>query len=468
MFSDDLFSCFLPANFFSSSLMSDNHISQAILSHERAFRHVHQEFQRVAQEIFNSSMFPRQFCPSHTRDISIIPAERRTQRVNLRVTLDGDDGVNHLRVHRHLNNDPVPYERTRLQWYDSNTRRSFLPEPPARPEVSRFITTNELAKLPTSIYRIKKCSSTNNDSFTTPDSTTNVTTNPTVVPVISGNQNDKPPSPGTHYLQPESKGNILFQIQPIQSSPARGHPECEICLIEYQNKDRLRHLPCGHAFHLKCIDAWLKQSTTCPKCRAGIRTGLARLERARQRLRAQPNNGTNSKSTTIQTTRQRSNVSTSNIQEQQCSSNAGQGSQSTNRNQTNIRSSVIGTASDTQTSRVARGRLKPSTAASNITTTTTATKRGINAPTNQRNQKTIFHSNSSQYESTSEPTNENHTEDNQRFLTTRKSSIREHGGCQNKINESIIARQKAVEAAMRRAAVFDSIQQQGEENVHEN
>ncbi|KAH8861996.1 RING-H2 finger protein ATL10 [Schistosoma japonicum] len=458
MFSDDLFSCFLPANFFSNSIMSGNHISQALLSHERAFRHVHQEFQRVAQEIFNSSMFPRQFCPSHIRDISIIPAERRAQRGNLRVTLDGDDGVNNLRAHRHFNSDPVPYERTRLQWYDSNTRRSFLPEPPARPEVSRFLTTNDLAKLPTSIYRIKKCSSTNNDSFASPDSTENVATNPTVVPVLNVNQNDKPPSPGTHYLQPESKGNTLVQIQPIQSSPARGHPECEICLIEYQNKDRLRHLPCGHAFHVKCIDAWLKQSTTCPKCRAGIRTGLARLERARQRLKAQPNNGTNSKATPIQPARQRPN---------QRSSNMGQGPQSTNRNQTNTRSSVIGTTSDTQTNRVTRGRLKPSAAATNITTTS-STNRGTNAPTNQRNQKTIFHSNSSQYGSTSEPTNENHIEDNQRFLTTRKSSIREHGGCQNKINESIIARRKAVEAAMRRAAVFDTIQQQSEVNAQEN
>lgn len=54
-------------------------------------------------------------------------------------------------------------------------------------------------------------------------------------------------------------------------------------LAEYRDKDRLRHLPCGHAFHSKCIDVWFAQSSTCPKCRAGVRTGLKRLERNRQR-----------------------------------------------------------------------------------------------------------------------------------------------------------------------------------------
>lgn len=87
-------------------------------------------------------------------------------------------------------------------------------------------------------------------------------------------------------------------------------------LVEYQDKDRLRHLPCGHAFHMKCIDAWLKQSTTCPKCRAGVRAGLARLERNRQRQRAQSNSGTTSKPTPIRAVRSRPGASTSNVQEQ--------------------------------------------------------------------------------------------------------------------------------------------------------
>jgi hypothetical protein len=45
-----------------------------------------------------------------------------------------------------------------------------------------------------------------------------------------------------------------------------------VCLEEYQAKDVVRVLPyCGHAFYVACIDAWLKQQSTCPICRASMR-----------------------------------------------------------------------------------------------------------------------------------------------------------------------------------------------------
>lgn len=43
---------------------------------------------------------------------------------------------------------------------------------------------------------------------------------------------------------------------------------CSICLQDYKDTDMLRLLPeCGHIFHLKCIDPWLKLHPTCPICR---------------------------------------------------------------------------------------------------------------------------------------------------------------------------------------------------------
>ncbi|KAL6965294.1 RING-type E3 ubiquitin transferase [Sarracenia purpurea var. burkii] len=47
--------------------------------------------------------------------------------------------------------------------------------------------------------------------------------------------------------------------------------ECSVCLNEFQEDETLRLLPkCNHAFHLPCIDTWLRSHTNCPMCRADI------------------------------------------------------------------------------------------------------------------------------------------------------------------------------------------------------
>ncbi|KAK7321213.1 hypothetical protein VNO77_31607 [Canavalia gladiata] len=47
--------------------------------------------------------------------------------------------------------------------------------------------------------------------------------------------------------------------------------ECSVCLNEFQEEETLRLLPkCNHAFHIPCIDTWLRSHTNCPLCRAGI------------------------------------------------------------------------------------------------------------------------------------------------------------------------------------------------------
>ncbi|XP_045817695.1 RING-H2 finger protein ATL52-like [Trifolium pratense] len=47
--------------------------------------------------------------------------------------------------------------------------------------------------------------------------------------------------------------------------------ECSVCLSEFEEDENLRLLPkCNHAFHLPCIDTWLRSHTNCPMCRAPI------------------------------------------------------------------------------------------------------------------------------------------------------------------------------------------------------
>ncbi|CAN4115584.1 unnamed protein product [Withania somnifera] len=52
--------------------------------------------------------------------------------------------------------------------------------------------------------------------------------------------------------------------------------ECSVCLNEFQDDESLRLLPkCNHAFHIHCIDIWLRSHTNCPLCRASIISSTA-------------------------------------------------------------------------------------------------------------------------------------------------------------------------------------------------
>ncbi|XP_058103773.1 uncharacterized protein LOC131247875 isoform X1 [Magnolia sinica] len=47
--------------------------------------------------------------------------------------------------------------------------------------------------------------------------------------------------------------------------------QCYICLVEYDEGDCMRVLPCHHDFHRTCIDKWLKEiHRVCPLCRGDV------------------------------------------------------------------------------------------------------------------------------------------------------------------------------------------------------
>ncbi|XP_057532827.1 RING-H2 finger protein ATL51-like [Amaranthus tricolor] len=50
--------------------------------------------------------------------------------------------------------------------------------------------------------------------------------------------------------------------------------ECAVCLNEFNENENLRLMPnCEHAFHIPCIDTWLKTHSNCPLCRASMNPG---------------------------------------------------------------------------------------------------------------------------------------------------------------------------------------------------
>ncbi|KAI9986532.1 hypothetical protein PInf_025482 [Phytophthora infestans] len=70
------------------------------------------------------------------------------------------------------------------------------------------------------------------------------------------NRAERNPESPTELLSPTSVGSI------------ENEDICPICLIEFEDGEDVRNLPCKHIFHVACIDEWLKRNTSCPMCKS--------------------------------------------------------------------------------------------------------------------------------------------------------------------------------------------------------
>eukprot|EP00041_Stephanoeca_diplocostata_P025782 m.682817 g.682817 ORF g.682817 m.682817 type:complete len:193 (+) comp22823_c0_seq14:239-817(+) len=52
----------------------------------------------------------------------------------------------------------------------------------------------------------------------------------------------------------------------VSSISESTHPECSICMCDYDVGQELRFLPCMHVYHRACVDAWLLRVSRCPEC----------------------------------------------------------------------------------------------------------------------------------------------------------------------------------------------------------
>ena len=75
---------------------------------------------------------------------------------------------------------------------------------------------------------------------------------------------------GSLHRPVKHKGITKAQLKeiPIVKAKKIAHGEepqnCCICLEPMKEGQQLRLLPCGHRYHRKCADKWLKRKAVCP------------------------------------------------------------------------------------------------------------------------------------------------------------------------------------------------------------
>ena len=83
---------------------------------------------------------------------------------------------------------------------------------------------------------------------------------------------DNRPAGDSQQLQPAPRLVVMgFPNRTLAATDASVGRECYICLAAFTAGASVRTLPCGHEFHVGCIDTWLLEHTrTCPACRADV------------------------------------------------------------------------------------------------------------------------------------------------------------------------------------------------------
>ncbi|EAY79862.1 hypothetical protein OsI_35023 [Oryza sativa Indica Group] len=81
---------------------------------------------------------------------------------------------------------------------------------------------------------------------------------------------DAPMQPPSKYARVHAVSrDVLLGLALTKACDAR-QEECAVCLSDFEEKDRLRTMPCNHSFHENCLFRWLRDSCLCPLCRYAL------------------------------------------------------------------------------------------------------------------------------------------------------------------------------------------------------
>jgi hypothetical protein len=79
---------------------------------------------------------------------------------------------------------------------------------------------------------------------------------------------------GARSSLPLEKEDLVAELLSLRNADASSGTTCGICLDNYASGALLRVLPCGHRFHVECVDSWLvSHSAACPFCAARVEPG---------------------------------------------------------------------------------------------------------------------------------------------------------------------------------------------------
>ncbi|XP_069773787.1 E3 ubiquitin-protein ligase RNF181 isoform X1 [Narcine bancroftii] len=87
-----------------------------------------------------------------------------------------------------------------------------------------------------------------------------------------------------HRLPPAAKKEIVQNLPTLPVTPTQADRglKCPVCLLEFEDEELVKKMPCEHFFHSGCIVPWLGKTNSCPLCRLELPTDNEEYEEYKQ------------------------------------------------------------------------------------------------------------------------------------------------------------------------------------------